>query len=369
MFDDLDDLLPKCQASGALEDPFGDVFSSGRTTSVDPWSAMGSSGADGFGAVDDWNTNAFADHESPFKHLANYDESAAPETSKTEDITTPTYMEPPTPTAAVVNRDDYPQPSPIVESVTPSVPVVAAVDPLDAAASNTEEQEVHVPVIRRKLPLLSTEPALSPLPDPTPAPPNEPLPSEPGPAHVKPEESKPERETPAIEVLASPPATSLSEEAPQTPTITRATPAAAETTPPAGRRAPSSPPSKSTDPSTPSSHSSAFSEQAPSSSRHSSNIIVSPLETPSRSPIAPLSRNYSGLPLGTDTGGWGSGFGGWGGSSPLPSTYGTEEVAVTPSTETPSEAEAPSEALVRGAASTDEDDVGTRASRRDQYLT
>jgi len=358
MFEDLDDLLPRRQTSTALENPFEDVFSSGRTTSVDPWSAMGGSGAGGFGTVDDWNTNAFADHESPFGHPANHGEPATPETHKTEDITTPTYEEPPTPTAAVVTRDDHIQPSPVVESVTPNVPVVAAVDPLDAAASNIEEEEVHVPVIRRKLPLLSSEPAPPPLPEPIPSPSNGLAP--PKPAEVKLEDSKPEIETPPVEVPASPPAVSLSEEAhltpPQTPTVTRATP---ETTPPAGRRAPSPPPSLTTDPSTPSSHSSAFSEQAQSSSRQSSNIIVSPLGTPSRSSIAPLSSTYSGLPLGADTGRWGGGFDGWGGGSSLPSTYGTEEAVATPSTETASETEAPSEASVKHAGSTDDEDVWT----------
>jgi len=357
MFDDLDDLLPKRQTSTTLENPFEDVFSSGRTTSVDPWSAMGGSGAGGFGVVDDWNTNAFADHESPFKHPENYGESTAPETPKTEDPAAPTYEEPPTPTAAVVARDDYIQPSPVAQSVTPSVPVVAAVDPLDAAASNIEEEEVHIPVIRRKLPLLSSEPAPPPPPEPTPAPPNEPLP--PKPAEVKLEESTPETEALPVEVQAPPSVALPKEEAPQTPIVTLATPPTAETTPPASRRAPSPPPSKTTDPSTPSSHSSAFSEQALGSSRQSSNIIVSPLETPSRSSIAPLSGNYSGLPLGTDTGGWGGGFGGWGGGSSLPTTYGTEEVEATPSTETPSETEAPSEASVKRAGSTDEEDVST----------
>ena len=364
MYDDLDDLLPKRQTSTALENPFEDVFSSGRTTSVDPWSAMGGSGAGGFGVVDDWNTNVFADHESPFKHPENYGEAAAQETPKTGDMSTPTYEELPTPTAAVVTRDDHVQPSPVVESITPSVPVVAAVDPLDAAASNIEEEEVHVPVIRRKLPLLSSEPAPLPVPEPTPpepapAPPNESSP--PKPAQVELDES--ETETP-------PPADSLSEETPRTPIIiTHATPPAAETTPP-GRRAPSPPPSKTTDPSTPSSHSSAsasaFSEQAQSSSRQSSNIIVSPLETPPRASTAPLSHNYSGLPLGTDTGGWGGGFGGWGGDSSLPTTYGTEEVAATPSTETGSETETPSE---KRAGSTDEEDVRTGFLLHVRYLT
>jgi hypothetical protein len=358
MFDDLDDLLPKRQTSAALENPFEDVFSSGGTTSADPWSAMGSSGAGSFGAVDDWSTNAFADHESPFKNPANYGDPVPPETPKTEDITTPTYEEPPTPTAAVATRDDYVPPSSVVGSVTPSVPVVAAVDPLDAVASNIEEEEVHIPVIRRKLPLLSSEPTPSPLPEPTPAPPNEP-----SPAQVELEESQPEIETPPTEVPTSPSVATPSDEAPQTPTVTRATPPVAEITPPVGRRAPSPPSYKPTGPSTPSSHSSAFSEQAPSSSHQSSNIIVSPLETPSRSPIAPLSRNYSGLPLGTDAGGWGGGaFGGWGGSSSFPSTYGTEEVAATPSTETASEAEAPSEASVKPTVFTDEEDVSTRPS-------
>lgn len=367
MYEDLDDLLPKRETSTALENPFEDVFSSGRTTSVDPWSAMGRSGAGGFGAVDDWNTNAFADHESPFKQSENYGEPAALETPKTVETTTPTYDEPPTPTATVMTRDDHVQPGPVVESTTSSVPVVAAVDPLDAAASNIEEEEVHVPVIRRKLPLLSSEPVPPPPSELTPAEPSPP----PKPTQVeleepKLEEPKPEAETPPSEVLASPPATSPSEETPQTPIITHATPPAAETTPP-GRRAPSPPPSKTTGPSTPSSHSSAsaFSEQAQSSSRQSSNIIVSPLETPSRASIAPLSHNYSGLPLGTDTGGWGgSGFGGWGGSSSLSSTYGTEEVTATPPTETGSET--PSE---RRAGSTDEEDVRTRVSLRVQYLT
>jgi hypothetical protein len=364
MFDDLDDLLPKRQTSAALGNPFEDVFSSGPTTSVDPWSAMGGSGASGFGAVDDWNTNAFADHESPFKHPANNGEPASPETSTTGDITGPTYEEPSTPTVAVATRDDHVQSSPIVESVTPSMPVVAAVDPLDAAASNIEEEAVHVPVIRRKLPLLPSGPAPLPVPDPSPA-----SPDEPSPAPVKLEESKPETETPPTEVLASPPASTASEEAPPTPTVTSATPPSTEITPPAGRRAPSPPPSKTTDPSTPSSHSSAFSEQAPSSSRQSSNIIVSPLETPSRSPVALLSRDYSGLPLGADTGGWGGGFSGWGGSSSLTSTYGSEEVAATPSTETPSGAGAPSEAIVKHEGSTDEEDVSEGASRRFHQLT
>ena len=350
MYEDLDDLLPKRQTSAALENPFEDAFSSDRTTSVDPWSVMGGSGAGGFGAVDDWSTNAFADHESPFRHPANYGEPAALETPKTEDMTTPTE-EPPTPTAAVVTRDDHVHPSPVVESITPSVPIVAAVDPLDAAASNIEE-EVHVPVIRRKLPLLSPEPVPPPPPEPTPAP-NEPSP--PKPAQVALEDPNLETETPPAEIFASPPAASPSEEAPQTSIITPATPPAAETTPP-GRRAPSSPPSKTT---TPSSHSSAsaFSEQAQSSSRQSSNIIVSPLEAPSRASIAPLGHNYSGLPLGTDTGGWGGGFGGWGGGSSLPTAYGTEEVAATPSTETGSET--PSE---KRAGSTDEEDVRIRVS-------
>jgi hypothetical protein len=367
MFDDLDDLLPKRQASTTLENPFEDVFSSGRTTSVDPWSAMGGSGAGGFGAADDWSTNAFADHESPFKHPATYGEPATPETHKTEGITTPTYEEPPTPTAAVVTRDDYVQPSPVAEFVTPNVPVVAAVDPLDAAASNIEEEKVHVPVIRRKLPLLSSEPAPPPPPEPTPEPSNEPLP--PQPAEVKLEDSKPEAESPPpppVEVPSSPPTISPSEEAPQTPTVTHATP---ETTPPAGRKAPSTPPSRTKEPSTPSSHSSAFSEQAQSSSRQSSNIIVSPLETPSRSSATPLNSTYSGLPLGSDTGRWGGDFGGWGGSSSLPNVYGTEEAVATPSTETASEIEAPPEAPVRYGGSTDDEDVSTEASLRVQYLT
>lgn len=364
MFDDLDDLLPKRQTSTALENPFEDVFSGGPTTSVDPWSAMGGSGAGGFGTVDDWNTNAFADHESPFKHPENYGEPTTPETHKTEGISTPTYEEPPTPTAAVMTRDDHVPPSPIVESVKPNAPIVAAVDPLDAAASNIEEEEVHIPVIRRKLPLLSSEPAPSPQPESISGPSNEPLP--PKPAEVKFEDSKPETETPPIEVPTSPPAVSLSDEAPQTPTITPATP---ETTLPAGQKAPSTPPSRTRDPSTPSSHSSAFSEQALSSSRQSSNIIVSPLETPSRSSITPLSSTYSGLPLGSDAGRWGGDFGGWGGTSPLPSAYGTEETVATPSTETASETETPSEASVKHAASTDDEDVSTRASLLVQYLT
>jgi hypothetical protein len=382
MFDDLDDLLPKRQTSSALENPFEDVFSSGRTTSVDPWSAMGGSGAGGFGAVDDWNTNAFADHESPFKHPENYGEPATPETHRTEGITTLTHEEPPTPTAAVVTRDDHVQSSPIVESVTPNVPVAAAVDPLDAAASNIEEEKIHVPVIRRKLPLLSSGSAPHPQPEPISGPSNGPSP--PKPAEVKLEDSEipvelpapppvevpalPPVEVPAlppVEVPASPPVVSPSEEAPQTPTVTRATP---DITPP-GRKAPSPPPSRTTDPSTPSSHSSALSEQAQSSSRQSSNIIVSPLETPSRSSLAPLSSTYSGLPLGTDTGGWGGGFGGWGGSSPLPSTYGTEEAVATPSTETASETEAPSEASVKHAGSTDDEDVRTGASLHVKSLT
>ena len=366
MFDDLDDLLPKRQTSTALENPFEDVFSSGRTTSVDPWSAMGGSGAGGFGAVDDWNTNAFADHESPFKHPTNYGEPATPEAHQTEDITTPTYEEPPTPTTAVVTRGDHIQSGPIAESVTPNVPVVAAVDPLDAAASNIEEEEVHVPVIRRKLPLLSSEPAPPPLPEPTPGPSDESLP--PKPAEVKLEDSKPEKETlpPPVEVPASPPAVSPSEEAPQTPTVTCATP---ETTPPAGRKAPSPPPSRTKEPSTPSSHSSAFSEQAQSSSRQSSNIIVSPLETPSRSSVTPLSSTYSGLPLGADTGRWGGDFGGWGGSSSFPNAYGTEDVVATPSPETASETEAPSETSVKHAGSIDDEDVRVVASLCIQYLT
>jgi len=366
MYDDLDDLLPKRQTSTALENPFEDVFSSGRTTSVDPWSAMGGSGAGGFGAVDDWSTNAFADHESPFKHPAAHGEPATLETHRTEGITTPTYEEPPTPTAAAVTRDDHVQPSPIAELVTPNVPVVAAIDPLDAAASNIEEEEVHVPVIRRKLPLLPSEPAPPPLPEPTPGVPSGPLP--PKPAEVKLEDSKPEAETPPppVEVPSSPPAVSPSEEAPQTPTVTCATP---ETTPPAGRKAPSPPPSRTKEPSTPSSHSSAFSEQAHSSSRQSSNIIVSPLETPSRSSVTPLNSTYSGLPLGAETGRWGGDFGGWGGSSAYPTAYGTEEAVATPSTETASEAEPPSEAPVRHEGSTDDEDVRTGASLRIQYLT
>ena len=369
MYDDLDDLLPKRQTSTALENPFEDVFSSGGTTSVDPWSAMGGSGAGSFGTVDDWNTNAFADHESPFKHPTSYDEPATPETHKTEGITTPTFEEPPTPTAAVMTRDDHLQPSPIVESVKPNAPIVAAVDPLDAAASNIEEEEVHVPVIRRKLPLLSSEPVPPPLPELTSAPSNEPLP--PKPAEVELEDSEPETETPPVEVPTSPPAVSLSEEAPQTPTITHATP---ETTPPAGQKAPSTPPSRTRDPSTPSSHSSALSEQAQSSSRQSSirqssNIIVSPLETPSRSSITPLNSTYSGLPLGADAGRWGGDFGGWGGNSSLPSAYGTEEAVATPSTETASETETPSEASVKHTPSTDDEDVRTGVSLRVQYLT
>ena len=364
MFDDLDDLLPKRQTSTALENPFEDVFSGGPTTSVDPWSAMGGSGAGGFGTVDDWNTNAFADHESPFKHPENYGEPTTPETHKTEGISTPTYEEPPTPTAAVMTRDDHVPPSPIVESVKPNAPIVAAVDPLDAAASNIEEEEVHIPVIRRKLPLLSSEPAPPPQPESISGPSNEPLP--PKPAEVKFEDSKPETETPPIEAPTSPPAVSLSDEAPQTPTITPATP---ETTLPAGQKAPSTPPSRTRDPSTPSSHSSAFSEQALSSSRQSSNIIVSPLETPSRSSITPLSSTYSGLPLGSDAGRWGGDFGGWGGTSPLPSAYGTEETVATPSNETASETETPSEASVKHAASTDDEDVSTSASLLVQYLT
>ena len=359
MYDDLDDLLPKRQTSTALENPFEDVFSSGGTTSVDPWSAMGGSGAGGFGAVDDWNTNAFADHESPFKQPTNYGEPAAPETQEAEGITTPTFEEPPTPTAAVVTRDNHVQPSPVVESVKPNTPIVAAVDPLDAAASNIEEEEVHVPVIRRKLPLLSSEPVPPPLPELTPGPSNEPLP--PKPAEDKLEDSEPETETPPAEVPASPPADSPSEEAPQTPTITHVIP---ETTPPAGQKAPSTPPSRTRDPSTPSSHSSALSEQAQSSSRQSSNIIVSPLETPSRSSITPLSNTYSGLPLGADAGRWGGDFGGWGGSSSLPSAYGTEEAVATPSTETASETETPSDVSVKHAASTDDEDVRIGPSLR-----
>src|SRR5258706_2016934 len=364
MFDDLDDLLPKRQTSSALENPFEDVFSGGPTASVDPWSAMGGSGAGGFGTVDDWNTNAFADHESPFKHPTTYGDPETPETHRTEGISTPPFEEPPTPTAAVMTRDDHVQPSPIVESVKPNAPIVAAVDPLDAAASNIEEEEVHIPVIRRKLPLLSSEPAPPPPSEPTSGPSNEPSP--PKPAEVKLEDSEPETETPPIEVPTSPPAVSLSEEAPQTPIITHAT---QEPTPPAGQRAPSTPPSRARDPSTPSSHSSAFSEQALSSSRQSSNIIVSPLETPSRSSITPLSSTYSGLPLGADAGRWGGDFGGWGGSSPLPSAYGAEEAVATPSTETASETETPSEASVKHAASTDDEDVRTQASLPVQYLT
>lgn len=331
MYDDLDDLLPKRQTAPD-DNPFANPFNATRSNSLDPWSTFPqgnlAASTGGFGD-DDWNRNAFADHVSPFSRSEyphdDAEEFTDPEVSSPA-ITTPVQEAPPTPTRevhALVNHS----PTPPVSAPLP----VTSVDPLDAAASNVEEEEAHIPVIRRKLPVVAA------------------LPTQPAPEESKPEPPAPASPTTApsrTETPQKPVETKEGSDAPtkddavisptlSTPTkVEQALPSeTADSTPPARQPpSPSSSPAHLRDPSTPSPRSSGFSEANEASSgapsEAPSNVIISPLETPSRSPVTNLSRNISAVPISADHG-WGASSG-WGSSTfndyvPPPPSHATDE--------------------------------------------
>ncbi|CAG8556066.1 17613_t:CDS:10, partial [Acaulospora colombiana] len=151
--DDLSDLLPQRRTAlpsfnDDVDDPFKNPFNDGS----DPWAAQPTAG--GFG---DWNTNAFADE--PSHNISSLPQDPVP-------------ISPDSPTASrrddpIAQKEDVSSPShhderpptiyaetPVVENVVSATPSTAVVDPLDAALSNVEEPPEHIPVFKRKLPLV-----------------------------------------------------------------------------------------------------------------------------------------------------------------------------------------------------------------------
>ncbi|PVG02045.1 Vps5-domain-containing protein [Serendipita vermifera] len=159
--DDLSDLLPQRHTvlpsfNDDVDDPFKNPFSDG----TDPWATQPTAG--GFG---DWNTNAFADE--PSHNISSLPQDPIP-------------ISPESPTASrkedlIAQKEDIISPSqheerppaihaetPVVENVAPAAPSTAVVDPLDAALSNVEEPPEHIPVFKRKLPLIISDQPTTP---------------------------------------------------------------------------------------------------------------------------------------------------------------------------------------------------------------
>ncbi|KAG8814056.1 ATP-dependent DNA/RNA helicase, partial [Serendipita sp. 399] len=153
--DDLDDLLPRLpnrqpalpRFNSDSEDPFSNPFSSGS----DPWASYGGQA----GGFDDWNANAFAETPSQTQPFEQIDKSpTSPDVLRdphklTEDVVAD---------EATYTASDQPAPmeQPTHLQSAPEEPS-AVVDPLDAALSNVQEEPEHIPVFKRKLPLVTKE--------------------------------------------------------------------------------------------------------------------------------------------------------------------------------------------------------------------
>lgn len=294
MYEDLDDIVPRQPTvAAAFENPFEDVFSGSRSQSLDPWSTPfgdPNESASGF-PVDDWNRNAFADD----------DENNAINTRQEESVLSPEYEEPSVPSESPVT------PTTPAVLITPArndvTPTVTNVDPLDAALSNVEEPPEHIPVFKRKLPLLSQ-------------------------STVEASESIPEKTSTSVsanghdehETKESP----STEDVAVTPTqqenvvdLTSNPPSPIVPQMPRASKTTTLQPVTSFDQPAPSPASSAFSEDTYHSSRAPSETtaarIVSPLQKPAMLPN-PLDRGYNSLgAVGSDIGGWGEGN--WGNTS------------------------------------------------------
>jgi hypothetical protein len=277
-------------------------------------------------AYDNWNANAFADEPSRTAAAEEKDvEPASPDVFRSSQghgalaslVVSPAEDEG-TPTIAQRIKTSANVPS-VVEKAN-------IVDPLDAALSNVEEPTAHIPVFKRKLPLVTNERSNSSVEaSPVVASPRDsreeakpPIAAESSDEHQAGQKSPEAGPTPTAETIAATTPTLLHPEPPvaaeDIPPLVAATPANVLDLPVQTRpmlELPSSSPSTeslSGDTNTPPSRETSTSDVEGKSSLE--KVAISPLErTPSMLPN-PLDRNYS-APVSSELAG---GVGGWGDS-------------------------------------------------------
>ncbi|KAG9055820.1 Vacuolar protein sorting-associated protein 5 [Serendipita sp. 407] len=155
--DDLDDLLPRLpnrqpalpSFSSGAEDPFSNPF----TSESDPWGNYGNQ----TGGFDEWNENAFAEVPSQVQPF----EQADKDPSSPDVLRDPHKPAEYVASGNTIHKDSSVDPSILTDQPTTAHGTVEEhsiiADPLDATLSNLQEEPEHVPVFRRKLPLVTKD--------------------------------------------------------------------------------------------------------------------------------------------------------------------------------------------------------------------